>query len=1384
MFIKKQTNAPKHKQASKTLVFLFALLLLVNPLQVLAEIPGVGWSFSAPPDTNANDPNAYLVTINANNFLDYFMLNQDDFRDANANIPGISYTPTNGVRLTNTDSFFQAGNASLNVRMDLEHDFHIEGHIFLGDASQQGTISNPTNPVDGFDFNWHDYSRYGWYLRTEHIRFYSDPNHPYYHPGANQDGWDRAANHRGQRRLGGDGIVFSFHPNETGTLGYSGNAHGIGGLQSAFGFVFDTWHNHNTNTPGYVVDPPVFGGGFGVYCGKGVPFAGFIMTNNAGLNRTVYMGSGLGGVQQLGNGTPSPYSNIHYTSYNFRRFWGHRVGSLNPTNNHWHHVTFDFDAATTMLTVIYTHSLALYTSGTNIGQPNPTLVASIEGAQQIWVKDVGYLLQDGESYTFSISASTGVAMNNQAFRLREFQFAARTGDVEVNYHPETGFFATDDSNDATAAQLPALFPAFPAGLDTESYTIREEWRVETGLFAPTPRAGAWANWAQRQEFLLNEGWFISHTRLDYIEVPAAGSALINAFSNNMIQPWAYVNFSNTQHIASARANTTIGIHYYFLPSLNTLQVLKVDENENPIEGVVFEIHQGTPVFGDDSTTRVATIITDSDGIARTAVYDTYMYPVQSQQVEALGLATLGPGGATANVNMRNNEADRVAVSLGALPPGNFYLVEVSAPIQFEQPDLDDPVLIPIIIEPYAHTNRVVSLSDVTENNIVHIVNYFDTREIEVTKIWVDGGDYENRPDFIDLQLQQSYLIDDEDDEWTPWVNVNAHPIVRVYNPGDNSEWVILPFTGLRTHNDAGQRIRYQVIELELQAEWSDDFHPPHYGNTQGSDHVIITNTRIGMEPPTRSIEIVKEWDLSNSDVTTHPDFVEVELRANGQLVPPGIIELDASNNWRHLFTQLPVYDNDEIPINYTAYELNVPAGFTAIIGDPIYDQDRSVYVITIVNTPNDEDPTTTRIDVIKVWNMTGNEEIVIPDSIVIELRANGQPLNPPQNLILNEGNNWRGAFTQLPNYDNEGATLIYSVHEIVPQGFTVTYSEALVDGIRTITITNTPTQNGTTPPPDPERTSIAVNKIWNDNNAIAYRPGFIQVQLVRNGEDYRQPAVLNANNQWHYEFTNLYTTGPAIDITLPYITHVYTVRELPVEGFTAEYVWISETEVNIINTPETPPATTTNGTTSNGTTPNGTTSTTTTPNGTTPSNTTPNGTTPSNTTPNSTTPSNTTPSTGTTNTTTPSNTTPNATPPPLTTPGDGEIPPPTTPTATTTSSATTPPPTGNPSSQPAATPPPPTPAPGNDLVYSDGDFIEIDQDNVPRGIWRFDPELGIWVFDPNVPIGTMPQTGDMSTTANSAAPTPTGTNNTTPAVNDAAEIKLKQRRRLFIRRHH
>jgi uncharacterized repeat protein (TIGR02543 family) len=123
-------------------------------------------------------------------------------------------------------------------------------------------------------------------------------------------------------------------------------------------------------------------------------------------------------------------------------------------------------------------------------------------------------------------------------------------------------------------------------------------------------------------------------------------------------------------------------------------------------------------------------------------------------------------------------------------------------------------------------------------------------------------------------------------------------------------------------------------------------------------------------------------------------------------------------------------------------------------------------------------------------------------------------------------------------------------------------------------------------------------------------------------------------------------------------------------------------------------------------------------------------------------------------------TAPEPTPSSEPTPTPGETP---TPTPTPTAESPTPTPTPGAEPTPQPTPggpiivpgrpdiPPPPANPGATLVpemTDDGEiFVEIGEDGVPLGEWRYEPEDEVWIYEPYIPLGEAPKTGDFGVAA-------------------------------------
>ena len=166
----------------------------------------------------------------------------------------------------------------------------------------------------------------------------------------------------------------------------------------------------------------------------------------------------------------------------------------------------------------------------------------------------------------------------------------------------------------------------------------------------------------------------------------------------------------------------------------------------------------------------------------------------------------------------------------------------------------------------------------------------------------------------------------------------------------------------------------------------------------------------------------------------------------------------------------------------------------------------------------------------KIWNDENNAHGTRPDGITIRLYANGTDTGNTPTWTNTNGNTWTYSFENLPDKDNNGNTIRYSVSEDAVAGYQST-ANGTVFVNRLI-------------PRTPER-YININgvKTWADNgNEAGLRPNYITVQLVRDGVTVDTRTV-SAGTAWNYSFDNL----PADDGYGH--TYNYFVREAGVPGY-------------------------------------------------------------------------------------------------------------------------------------------------------------------------------------------------------------------------------------------
>ena len=181
------------------------------------------------------------------------------------------------------------------------------------------------------------------------------------------------------------------------------------------------------------------------------------------------------------------------------------------------------------------------------------------------------------------------------------------------------------------------------------------------------------------------------------------------------------------------------------------------------------------------------------------------------------------------------------------------------------------------------------------------------------------------------------------------------------------------------------------------------------------EHAYVVNnyTRVGIY--SRSLNVTKVWDDENDNDGLRPDHVTVHLLANGK--PTGrTLELNAENNWTGAFDRVLTYDHDGNYIIYSFTEDEVE-GYSLRVR-------RSGENITLTNH---HDLIKTEIPVTKLWE--DDDESIRPASVTMRLLADG--VFTGKTLILRADNNgeWKGTFTDLNRYRDQGIEIVYTVEE-------------------------------------------------------------------------------------------------------------------------------------------------------------------------------------------------------------------------------------------------------------------------------------------------------------------------------------------------------------------
>lgn len=367
------------------------------------------------------------------------------------------------------------------------------------------------------------------------------------------------------------------------------------------------------------------------------------------------------------------------------------------------------------------------------------------------------------------------------------------------------------------------------------------------------------------------------------------------------------------------------------------------------------------------------------------------------------------------------------------------------------------------------TDKEVSEKYKAEINKFTITNKHELEKtsIKVTKKWDDDNDRDGiRPNEVKVTLKSD-------------VEEIKEQTVKL---SEENNWTYT-FKNLQKYKN-GQEIQYKVEEDDVQGYTS-----------EMKDKYTITNTH---KPATINISGTKTWVDENNQDKIRPDSVTVRLFADGKEVEGQEKVVTKENNWKYTFENLPKKASGK-DITYSVKEDYV-AGYKATVDDNY-------------NITNTHELGKTDVSGMKTWVDDENKGKTRPDSIVVNLLADGEVIDS-KNVTSNDG--WKYSFENLDMYKN-GKKIIYTVDEEQVKGYT--------KKINGFNITNTLIENN--------KMTINGTKTWIDREYEDARPEKIKINLLANGEVVQTKEV-TAEDNWEYEFKDLdiYENGKKIEYTI------------------------------------------------------------------------------------------------------------------------------------------------------------------------------------------------------------------------------------------------------------
>ncbi|MCQ2428281.1 MAG: Cna B-type domain-containing protein, partial [Clostridia bacterium] len=421
----------------------------------------------------------------------------------------------------------------------------------------------------------------------------------------------------------------------------------------------------------------------------------------------------------------------------------------------------------------------------------------------------------------------------------------------------------------------------------------------------------------------------------------------------------------------------------------------------------------------------------------------------------------------------------------------FYLQSENGPeVKGQSVEITGSVKIPTDIKQYVTNETGLGNKNDGQGYVRHNFQTMlsigmDTREYSVSAV-LDAAE-----ETIDVIGHKTWIHGDNPEEFRPaeiTVHLHANGVLSqtlTVRPDEEGHWS-WTFTGLPKYDESGAEIIYTVDEGYVHN---------YSASYQGYS---ITNT---YSPSKTSINIEKIWNDEADHDGFRPSSVTVKLFADGKDTGKTVV-LTAEENWRGVFADLDertddgsengrviVYTVEEVPVDGYSSECEVQT-----------DNEGNEVGFIITNTHLPEHITVCGE---KTWIHGNNPVDMRPESITVFLHADGI-VKDVKTVTANDG--WKWSFEGLDKFSH-GREIVYTVTEANVPNYLTTYDRESFD------ITNTYA---------PEKTSVSVSKIWNDDNdRDGIRPESVVIRLLKNLVPTDITLTLDETNRWEGVFENL-----------------------------------------------------------------------------------------------------------------------------------------------------------------------------------------------------------------------------------------------------------------------